>query len=773
MIVRLFYIIECNQFFTNFSGGRRPPEKFGKGLSASSLLTLKVASLPEEFATGRIRPLSTHITNMNSHKHSPGSIISSASKLNSETNDEAINDQDNKLKKIIEWSYDNEEILAEWCDIAQCYKWLNHHSHDYYSSLHAWFTIPAITFSTISGTASFASASIPVEYQSYAPMAIGTINILIGILTTIQQYLKVSELKESYRLGAIAWDKYARNICIELSKSPMERIEAGTFLKFSRQEYDRLMESNQSIPPHIVAKFRRNFRGNTAEEKKRFDLIKKPDICDVIVSINEKRHMWFTNHHQNESMETDSIDTTSTFRDYMIFKQNTINNRNIPSYVDNIPEPEPEQLNKRSYDRKFSTENLLKHDHLYNNNSDIENNSKEYVKMNNENNRSLPKRNSKDVSTTAPRRTSKGVSTTAPRQTSQDVSTTAPRRISQEIAMNMKDSFFKKLFNQSPSDEYEAQQNKSSSKSVYDKKSSEKTVSTSMSNTSRNKNKEDRSVYEFARKQNDIESGFISKPQSPIRSSMRKSSSMKKMYGINDDFSETTYDSLNEPELYDEFTLSNMNDIPRNRTRSNFSGDKVAYEVSSEGGFQPTLPYSRNKNNHLREKENPITLVQFDSLDSGRETHSANERGKGHTERVNSSLLTRDNSVSKTSLEPAKRVPSYFADPDEFARKHKELDSNHSSNSSILMKNPNKTVKRVTHESDPRFDSKSDVQKTIVVGERSTPEEFRSHAMNIREESEGGIINEVLKSNEENITFYFQEDEMSDTHKDDGNDVKS
>ena len=161
---------------------------------------------------------------MNSNKHSPGSIISTVSKINSDTNDDGVNDSDNKKKIIIEWSYDNEEILAEWCDIAQCYKWLNHHAHDYYSSLHAWFTIPAITFSTISGTASFASASIPIEFQSYAPMAIGTINIMIGILTTIQQYLKVSELKESFRLAGISWDKYARNICIELSKSPSERI---------------------------------------------------------------------------------------------------------------------------------------------------------------------------------------------------------------------------------------------------------------------------------------------------------------------------------------------------------------------------------------------------------------------------------------------------------------------------------------------------------------------------------------------------------------------
>ena len=234
-------------------------------------------------------------------KSRPGSIFSSVSKSYNPYKSSAPKDpppddefiQSAITKQKIEWSYDNEEIIAEWCDIAQCYKWLHYHSKQYYYRLHAWFTIPAITFSTISGTASFASASIPHEYQPFAPMIIGTINIFIGILTTVQQYLKISELKEAHRIASISWDKYARNISIELSKKPLERIDAGTFLKFSRKEFDRLMEFNPGIPLHIIRKFKEAFRGRNHEERRHFKLIKKPDICDVIVSINEKRHMWF------------------------------------------------------------------------------------------------------------------------------------------------------------------------------------------------------------------------------------------------------------------------------------------------------------------------------------------------------------------------------------------------------------------------------------------------------------------------------------------------
>ena len=125
-------------------------------------------------------------------------------------------------------------IMVEWCDIAQCYKWMNSRSHAKYSRLHAWYTIPAIILSTLSGTASFAQASIPDSYKQYAPAAIGSLNIFIGILTTIQQYLKISELNEAHRISSISWDKFARNIRIELAKRPEERCDAGSFLKLCR-----------------------------------------------------------------------------------------------------------------------------------------------------------------------------------------------------------------------------------------------------------------------------------------------------------------------------------------------------------------------------------------------------------------------------------------------------------------------------------------------------------------------------------------------------------
>lgn len=228
------------------------------------------------------------------------------------------------------WSQTNEKIAVEWCDIAQCYKWLHYRSHQKYATLQMWFTIPAIILSTISGTASFAQASLPTSTQVYAPMVIGSVNIFIGILTTIQQYLKISEYNESHRISAISWDKFARNIKIELAKHPDDRSEdAGHFLKSNREEFDRLMETSPSIPPDVIDEFIATFSGEsvycmpscfrkkdpTEEQKKivekqkqslRFENLKKPDICNIIISANEDKYQW-TKEDEDQTASNDIL----------------------------------------------------------------------------------------------------------------------------------------------------------------------------------------------------------------------------------------------------------------------------------------------------------------------------------------------------------------------------------------------------------------------------------------------------------------------------------
>lgn len=240
---------------------------------------------------------------------------------NLDTNDEKRSvtpiSGNSKDDKVV-WSPDNETILVEWCDVAQCYKWLNFRSHTKLSSMHAWFTIPAIILSTITGTASFAQSTLPDNIKGYAPAMIGSINILVGILTTIQQYLKISEKNEAHRVSAISWDKFSRNIRIELAKKPEERDKAGHFIKACRQEFDRLMETSPTIDDITVKEFKHKFK-----DKPGFDKLKKPDICDTIISAEETRNRWYEELDLNADID-DAAANAVRERDNFILEQQRI-----------------------------------------------------------------------------------------------------------------------------------------------------------------------------------------------------------------------------------------------------------------------------------------------------------------------------------------------------------------------------------------------------------------------------------------------------------------
>lgn len=191
----------------------------------------------------------------------------------------------------IEWGDDHVNILVEWADKALCYKWLHSKSHASYASSHAWFTIPVIIMSTVAGTANFAQEKFPENIRQYVSMTIGTINLFSGIISTIQQYLKISELNEAHRVAYIGWDKFYRNTKVELSKSPNERMSVIHIMKYCKEEFDRLMETSPSISDNIVKDFLNTF--STTENKLGIDTnkkyidfmnIKKPDICDSLES---------------------------------------------------------------------------------------------------------------------------------------------------------------------------------------------------------------------------------------------------------------------------------------------------------------------------------------------------------------------------------------------------------------------------------------------------------------------------------------------------------
>tara|TARA_B100000575_G_C23138492_1_gene661997 strand:- start:2484 stop:3308 length:825 start_codon:yes stop_codon:yes gene_type:complete len=176
------------------------------------------------------------------------------------------------------WKVEEENIIKDWCDKALCYQWLHSRCREIYQVKNAWFTIPVIIISTITGTANFAQDRFPDDKRHYFVMAIGSLSIIAGIITTIYQFLQISELNEGYRAAAISWNKLYNNLKTLLSRHPLDRIEPTQAIKLYKDEYEHLCE----ISPPIIKKVLKNFN---IKFKKNDNLI-KPEICSKLETTN-------------------------------------------------------------------------------------------------------------------------------------------------------------------------------------------------------------------------------------------------------------------------------------------------------------------------------------------------------------------------------------------------------------------------------------------------------------------------------------------------------
>jgi hypothetical protein len=231
-----------------------------------------------------------------------------------------------KSSNIIEWTPEHEQLLIEWGDKAMCYRWLHSKANSMFSSLNTWYTIPVIVISTLTGTANFAQERVPLNFQNYFVMIVGGFNILAGIITTIQQFLKITQLNEAHRVSSIAWDKFYRNIKVEIAKHPHERIEVRHMIKLCKDEFDRLMETCPSIPDKIIQEFKVAFK-----ESETFKEVVKPEICDILISTNEFRNQWFND--ENKTKVFDNNLRIKKIKDIKQKKAQELNNTIVKEFI--------------------------------------------------------------------------------------------------------------------------------------------------------------------------------------------------------------------------------------------------------------------------------------------------------------------------------------------------------------------------------------------------------------------------------------------------------
>jgi hypothetical protein len=180
-----------------------------------------------------------------------------------------IKPEEKKKKKINNgWTSEQEELMANWSDIASCYRLLHDKSEKRFSRFNMAITVPVIMLSTMTGTANFGMGSIFPESFTKANLIIGSFSLIVTLISAISNFLRYAENSEAHKIASVQWAKFQRNITTEISLSPSERSPASEFINLSRKELDRLMEQSPVVDDNIIRRFNKKYPDKKIDFKK-------------------------------------------------------------------------------------------------------------------------------------------------------------------------------------------------------------------------------------------------------------------------------------------------------------------------------------------------------------------------------------------------------------------------------------------------------------------------------------------------------------------------
>ena len=158
------------------------------------------------------------------------------------------------------WHKQQESILKTWGEQSACYRYMHFKEYQRYKKSNMNFTLPIIILSTLTGTANMAQETFPDSWSKYVPIGIGGLNLIAAIMTTVLQFLKITELMESHRVSSVHYGKLSRSIRLQLTLPRYERSHNGSeFVDFCNQEYDRLIEQSPAVNGKVLKTFEKEY----------------------------------------------------------------------------------------------------------------------------------------------------------------------------------------------------------------------------------------------------------------------------------------------------------------------------------------------------------------------------------------------------------------------------------------------------------------------------------------------------------------------------------
>lgn len=166
----------------------------------------------------------------------------------------------------IHWTVKLEEYFASTGEKAHCLSWVHKQSEAMYSNRRTWIDLPVIIGSGVIAFLNAGSSSM-FDDARIASVALGVGSLFVGVLNTMGTYFGWAKRAEGHRISSIHYSKLYRFITVELSLPREERMNPHDFLKYVKDQYDRLQEISPMVPQKVIVEFQKKFKHETEISK--------------------------------------------------------------------------------------------------------------------------------------------------------------------------------------------------------------------------------------------------------------------------------------------------------------------------------------------------------------------------------------------------------------------------------------------------------------------------------------------------------------------------
>lgn len=166
----------------------------------------------------------------------------------------------------IHWTVKLEEYFASTGEKAHCLSWVHKQSEAMYSNRKTWIDLPVIVGSGVIAFLNAGSSSM-FDDARIASVALGVGSLCVGVLNTMGTYFGWAKRAEGHRISSIHYSKLYRFITVELSLPREERMNPHDFLKYVKDQYDRLQEISPMVPQKVIHEFQKKFKDETEISK--------------------------------------------------------------------------------------------------------------------------------------------------------------------------------------------------------------------------------------------------------------------------------------------------------------------------------------------------------------------------------------------------------------------------------------------------------------------------------------------------------------------------